>query len=178
MLSKRDGSKYKNTNCQILYNLTFLKAIFLEKWKGKEVLAGFSLGKNDLNFWNPMFFNNVWSARDMECGRDLRKVDICVSVVEPETETETEPDPEPEPERNRNRNRNRKRNRKRNRNRNHNFFGGISPPHRRGEQKRFFLLKMTIISFFLWSWLSNWAGCHENICREFSKKPNFFKKQN
>jgi hypothetical protein len=34
----------------------------------------------------------------MECGRDLRKVDICVSVVEPETETETEPDPEPEPE--------------------------------------------------------------------------------
>jgi hypothetical protein len=64
----------------------------------------------------------------------LRKVDICVSVVEPETETETEPDPEPEPERNRNRN--------------HNFFGGISPPHRRGEQKRFFLLKMTIISFF------------------------------
>ena len=86
----------------------------------------------------------------MECGRDLRKVDICVSVVEPETETETEPDPEPEPERNRNRNRNRnrKRNRKRNRNRNHNFFGGISPPHRRGEQKRFFLLKMTIISFF------------------------------
>ena len=32
----------------------------------------------------------------MECGRDLRKVDICVSVVEPEPETE--PDPEPEPE--------------------------------------------------------------------------------
>ena len=76
----------------------------------------------------------------------LRKVDICVSVVEPETETETEPDPEPERNRNRNRNRNRKRNQKRNRNRNHNFFGGISPPHRRGEQKRFFLLKMTIVS--------------------------------
>ena len=28
----------------------------------------------------------------------LRKVDICVSVVEPEPETEPDPEPEPEPE--------------------------------------------------------------------------------
>jgi len=28
----------------------------------------------------------------------LRKVDICISVVEPEPETEPDPEPEPEPE--------------------------------------------------------------------------------
>ena len=34
-----------------------------------KILAGFSLGKNDLDFWNRMLFNNVWSTLDMECGR-------------------------------------------------------------------------------------------------------------
>ena len=36
------------------------------------ILEGVSLGENDLNFWNPMFFNNNWSAHSMKRGRDTK----------------------------------------------------------------------------------------------------------
>jgi hypothetical protein len=51
---------------------TFLKQGISKKVKGEKILAGFSLGENDLNFWNPMFFNNNWSAHSMKLGQDTK----------------------------------------------------------------------------------------------------------
>jgi len=87
------------------------------------VLAQFSLGKKDLNCLNlkcpPPHPPNVWGGEAAEKRKiekpppvDVvrffkfsmpgeyawKKVDICVSVVEPEPETEPDPEPEPEPE--------------------------------------------------------------------------------